>query len=40
MKEYPKTITYKDPDGIERSVIVISIYEEKLFKPHQQREKF
>ena len=33
MKEYPKTITYKDPDGIERSVIVISIYEEKLFKP-------
>mgnify|MGYP000364780111 CR=1 FL=1 len=33
MKEYPKTITYRDPDGIERSVIVISIYEEKLFKP-------
>ena len=33
MKEYPKTITYRDPDGIEKSVIVINSYEEKLFKP-------
>ena len=33
MKEYPKTITYRDPDGVEKSVIVISSREEKLFKP-------